>query len=156
MASQAIIFLLSGISVILVAVNGFLLYHFFMINKKMDKLMEGGKIKDFKTLFTKHKEKDEDLQKQIEEAFLKIKELEKISKKTLQKVGVVRFNPFNDLGGNQSFVVALLDDRNNGFVISSFFTKETNRVFTKIIKNGKADYQLSKEELEAINKAINE
>ena len=54
------------------------------------------------------------------------------------------------MGGNQSFVIALLDDKNNGFVISSLFIKEGNRVYAKAVKDGKSDYLLSNEEKEAI------
>lgn len=155
MSEQTIIFLLSGIAFILAVVNCILFYYFFKVNKKMDEIIEGGRIKDFKNLFLKYKEKDCELDKKIKEAFLKIKELQDISKKTFQKIGVVRFNPFNGMGGNQSFVIAMLDDENNGFVLSSIFIKEGNRVYAKTIKNGKSDHLLSNEENEAISKAIN-
>ncbi|KKQ21080.1 MAG: hypothetical protein US35_C0030G0008 [Parcubacteria group bacterium GW2011_GWA2_37_10] len=154
MALQAIIFLLLGIVIlILVAINGFLLWYFYKTNKKIDTLLEKGKIKDFKNIFLSQKEKNNDLEEQIKEAFLKIKNLDNISERTIQKVGVVRFNPFNDLGGNQSFVIALLDNQNNGFVISSLFIKEGNRVYAKFINAGKSDHLLSKEEMEAISHA---
>ena len=154
MALQAIIFLLLGIVIlILVAINGFLLWYFYKTNKKIDTLLEKGKIKDFKNIFLSQKEKNNDLEEQIKEAFLKIKNLDNISERTIQKVGVVRFNPFNDLGGNQSFVIALLDNQNNGFVISSLFIKEGNRVYAKFINAGKSDHLLSKEEMEAISNA---
>jgi len=61
-----------------------------------------------------------------------VAELEMIKKANIcniQKVSVVRFNPFNDLGGNQSFTVALLDGNNSGTVITSLFTREGNRVY---------------------------
>jgi hypothetical protein len=95
------------------------------------------------------------LEDKIKEAFLKIKSLEDICEITIQKTGIIRFNPFNEMGGNQSFVIALLDNKNNGFVISSLFVKEGNRVYAKAIKGGKSDHLLSNEEVEAINKAIN-
>ena len=90
----------------------------------------------------------------IKEAFLKIKNLEEISKITIQKTAIVRFNPFNEMGGNQSFVIAILDAKNNGFVISSLFVKDGNRVYAKAIKNCKSDHILSGEEKEAIEKAL--
>src|SRR3989338_6484671 len=158
MALQAIIFLLLGIVIlILVAINGFLLWYFYKTDKKIDALLEKGLSPtnfgyDKKTGKLK-KEKNSDLEEQIKEAFLKIKNLDNISEKTIQKVGVVRFNPFNDLGGNQSFVIALLDNQNNGFVISSLFIKEGNRVYAKFINAGKSDHLLSKEEMEAISHA---
>jgi hypothetical protein len=155
MALQAIIFLSLSIAIfILVIINAFLLWYFYQTNQKIDKLLEKGKIKDFKDIFLSQKEKNSDLEEKIEEAFLKIKNLEDISEKTIQKTGIVRFNPFNELGGNQSFAIALLDDRNNGFVISSLFVKEGNRVYAKAVKDGKSEHLLSDEEKEAINRAI--
>ena len=156
MSMQTVIFLLSGIiTLFLVVINILLFRYSHQANKKIDKLLEKGKIKDFKDIFLSQKEKNNDLEEEIKEAFLKIKNLESICERTIQKTGIVRFNPFNDMGGNQSFVIALLDDKNNGFVISSLFVKEGNRVYAKEIKGGKSDHLLSGEEKEAIAKAIN-
>ena len=139
---------------ILVAINAFLLRYFYKTNKKIDTLLENGKIKDFKDIFLSQKERHDNLEENIKKAFSKIKNLEDALETTIQKIGVVRFNPFNDIGGNQSFVIALLDNRNDGFVISSLFVKEGSRVYTKAIKQGKSDHVLLKEETEAIEKAI--
>ena len=152
---EIIFFVLGVIMLVLVVVSIFLFWYSYKTNKKIDKFLEGGKIKNFKEIFLLQKEKNDNLEEKLKEAFLKIKELENISEKTIQKTGIVRFNPFNEIGGNQSFFIALLDNKNNGFVISSLFTQEVNRVYTKTLKNGKSDYPLSKEEIEAIGKAIN-
>ena len=155
MTLTAIIFLcLGAVFLILIITNAFLIKYFYQANKKIDTLLEKGRIKDFKDIFLSQKEKNNDLEEKIKEAFLKIKSLEDTCEKTVQKVGVVRFNPFNDMGGNQSFVIAMLDNKNNGFVISSLFVKEGNRVYAKTIKQGKSDYLLSDEEKEALKKAI--
>jgi hypothetical protein len=72
----------------------------------------------------------------------------------VHKVGVVRFNPFKDLGGDQSFSIALLDGENNGVVVSSLHTREGNRVYAKPVELGKAvKHPLTEEEQEAIKKA---
>ncbi len=73
---------------------------------------------------------------------------------SLQKVGIVRFNPFQESGGDQSFSVAVLDASNNGFVITSLYGREANRVYAKPVSKGVSSYSLSKEEQEAISKAI--
>jgi len=147
--------LLSGIAIlILVLINVFLIWYFYRTNRKIDRLLEKGKIKDFKSILLSQSEKNKDLEQKLDDIFLKIKDLKDISEKTIQKTGVVRFNPFNDIGGNQSFVIALLDDKNNGFVISSLFVKEGNRVYAKAIRDGKSDHLLSEEEKEAINRAM--
>jgi len=155
MFTRTIIFLLLGaVILILLIVNAFLLSYFYRTNKKIDRLLEKGKIKDFKGIFLSQKERNDDLEEKIKDAFLKIENLESICEKTIQKIGVVRFNPFNDIGGNQSFAIALLDDKNNGFLISSLFAKDGNRVYAKAIKDGKSDHLLSDEEKEAISRAI--
>ncbi|MEA2020267.1 MAG: DUF4446 family protein [Patescibacteria group bacterium] len=72
-----------------------------------------------------------------------------------QKVGLVRFNPFEDAGGNQSFALALLDDENTGIVISSLHGRDVTRMYGKPVKEGlEAGYEFSEEEKEAIKKAV--
>jgi hypothetical protein len=71
----------------------------------------------------------------------------------IQKLGIVRFNPFNETGGDQSFSLALLDGKNNGMVLTGLHTRERTRLYLKPVKNLKSDYELSKEEIKALQKA---
>ncbi|MCJ7827770.1 DUF4446 family protein, partial [Patescibacteria group bacterium] len=72
----------------------------------------------------------------------------------LQKVGTVRFNPFAETGGNQSFCLALLDLENSGIVISSLHSRESTRIYAKPVQKGKKqDFAFSEEEQRAIDKA---
>lgn len=73
--------------------------------------------------------------------------------RAIQRVGVVRFNPFADTGSNQSFVLAILDARGDGFVLSSMHSRQQTRVFLKSVASGKAETALSEEESEAIRRA---
>jgi len=66
---------------------------------------------------------------------------------------MIRFNPFNETGGNQSFSVAILDGNDCGIVISSLFSRNENRVYGKPIKNGVSEFPLTDEEKEAIRLA---
>jgi hypothetical protein len=76
---------------------------------------------------------------------------------SIQKVGLVRYNPFSDTGGNQSFVLALLDGKDCGFVITSLHSRESTRVFAKPVTGGKEkDFEFSKEEAQAIKEAQKE
>lgn len=68
----------------------------------------------------------------------------------IQRVGVVRYNPFEDTGSNQSFVLAMLDARGDGFVLSSLHSRQATRMFLKPVSAGKADAAVSEEEAEAI------
>ena len=81
-------------------------------------------------------------------------DFKKESKKNLQKVGIVRFNPFKELGGDQSFSIAVLDALDNGFVITSLYVHEANRVYAKPIEKGSSLYSLSKEEQKALDRAM--
>lgn len=72
----------------------------------------------------------------------------------IQKVGFIRYNPFSETGGNQSFALAILDGRDSGFVITSLHSREATRVFAKPVKEGKeAGFEFSKEEIQAIVEA---
>lgn len=103
-------------------------------------------------LFKKQKLTDENTHK----ALNRIKNLDKVALSSIQKVGFIRFNPFTDLGSNQSFAISFLDQKDDGIVISSLHAKEGTRIYAKPIKNGESEYSLSKEEEKAIKKAIGE
>jgi hypothetical protein len=96
------------------------------------------------------------LEERLKKTDKKLQILEKNSKFFLQKVGIIRFNPFPEVGSNQSFSIALLDNNNDGVVITSLYSREGNRVYGKPIKNGISEYSLSKEEIKAIEKAKNQ
>jgi uncharacterized protein DUF4446 len=81
-------------------------------------------------------------------------ELEEITQRSIQKVGVVRYNPFSDTGGDQSFAIALLDSLGNGVVVSSLHSRTDTRVFAKQVQAGRSRYPLSDEEQDAIKKAL--
>lgn len=75
----------------------------------------------------------------------------------VQRIGVVRFNPFSDTGGAQSFTMAILDGKNDGVVMTSLYARSGNRWYVKQINDGRGkDIELSKEELSAIQQAIGE
>ncbi|OGM14967.1 hypothetical protein A3A76_05565 [Candidatus Woesebacteria bacterium RIFCSPLOWO2_01_FULL_39_23] len=72
----------------------------------------------------------------------------------LQKFGIVRFNPFKEMGGDHSFSIALLDGNHTGFVITGLHTRERTRVYIKNVKKGTPEHELSNEEKSALNKAL--
>ena len=81
-------------------------------------------------------------------------DLEGLAQRSIQKVGVVRFNPFADTGGDQSFAVALLDAEGNGVVLSSLHGRADTRIFAKPVRAGRSKHALSDEEQDAIRKAL--
>ena len=80
--------------------------------------------------------------------------LEKQAILHIQKVGLVRFNPFSDTGGDQSFTLAVLDGECSGIVITSLHSRDNTRIYAKPVEKGKpTGFDFSDEELEAIKRA---
>ena len=75
-------------------------------------------------------------------------------RRAIQRIGVVRFNPFADTGSDQSFAVALLDHNGSGIVFSSLFSRTSTRIFAKPVVDGKSTHVLTDEEQEAIDQAM--
>lgn len=71
----------------------------------------------------------------------------------VQKVGLIRFNPFQETGGDHSFSIALLDGKDTGVVLTGLHTRERTRVYAKAINRGKSEHELSNEEKKAFTKA---
>jgi len=110
--------------------------------------------KDLFALLNQYIDKTKDLEdnvKKIEKATLDARSLADLG---LHKVGMVRYNPFSDTGGDQSFAVAFLDSQNNGVVISSIHSREGTRIYAKTIEKGNSKHHLTDEEKEVIKKAI--
>ena len=71
-----------------------------------------------------------------------------------QKIGVLRFNPFSDTGGDQSFILAILNGKDDGILLSSLHGRTGTRWYAKSVKGGKGvEHELSNEERQAIKKA---
>lgn len=91
--------------------------------------------------------------REIEQIKKELVQLSQKEKRCFQHLGLVKFNPFSDLGGNQSFSLAILDDHDQGLVITGLHGRQTTRVYAKLL-NGKEGVKLSEEEQMAIKKAI--
>lgn len=122
-----------------------------------------------KTLFPKNGERDirkkfEEVIKAIEEFKGEAKEvnkridlIEENGLKHIQRVELLRYNPYEDTGGDQSFSIAILDKKGSGVMITSLHTRSGTRVFSKPVDKGKAvSYQFSKEEEQVIENALRE
>lgn len=91
---------------------------------------------------------------QIKEIWSEINNIKELSKLNIQKVGLVKFNPFNETGGDHSFSLALLDGNKNGIIITSLHTRERTRVYLKDVREGKTKLDLSNEESKALKLSI--
>lgn len=72
----------------------------------------------------------------------------------LQKLAVLKYNPYNDTGGEQSFSLVLLDGKMNGVLITSLHSRSGTRIYLKNIKIGESELELSREEAKVLEQAI--
>jgi hypothetical protein len=124
------------------------------IKKKNKILFSGDKVKNLESLLLKQTKEIGDIDKEIQELFEISNRVHQLAQRGLHNIGVIRFNPFKDIGGDQSFAIALLDGKKSGLVISSLHTREGNRIYAKPVAKGEADkYPLTEEEKQAIKVA---
>jgi hypothetical protein len=133
----------------------FLLIQIKKIQKNIETLFSGKDAKSLETVFIEQALEIKAIDKEIQELFEISNKIHNLSQKSIHKVGIVRFNPFKDIGGDQSFAVALLDGKNSGITISSLHTREGTRIYSKPINKGESEkYTLTDEEREAIKSAV--
>lgn len=83
-----------------------------------------------------------------------IRIVNKNSRASFQKFGIVKYNAFKGMGGNLSFALALLDYTNSGFVINSVHSREGCFLYLKAVERGETDMELGAEEREALEQAL--
>jgi hypothetical protein len=128
----------------------FFLYRFLNLFNKLTKGLEVTDLKKvFEKLIAQGKVNTIDI-KSIEK---RIDLMEEKGKFHVQKVSLVRFNPFKELGGDHSFSLAMLDAHNSGVIITGLHTRERTRVYMKDIKKGESNVELSLEEKKALTNA---
>ncbi len=101
-----------------------------------------------------HLDKVYAVSRELDELAARMAVLEGAQRRSFQRVGLVRYNPFEETGGNQSFALALLDAGGDGWVLSSLHARSGTRVYAKSIKAGRADTGLSEEETAALGQAM--
>jgi Protein of unknown function (DUF4446) len=141
------IFIFFGIWLLILS---FFLYRFITFFNKLTKGMEVTDLKKVLERILKSGEANTDELKTLER---RVDLIEEDGKFHIQKVGIVRFNPFKELGGDHSFSLAILDSYDSGIIITSLHTRDRTRVYMKDIKKGKSGLELSSEEKKALSNA---
>lgn len=83
-----------------------------------------------------------------------IRDMRKVLDQNFQKVGIVKYDAFNEMGGKLSFAVAMLDGKNNGWIMNAMHSREGCYTYVKEIVNAESYVELAEEEAEALDKAI--
>lgn len=123
-----------------------LLSHYRKIAKKAH---DGDLVSALEKLLAKEEENSSEVKKVLSE----LSQVKKEALNPIQKVGITRFNPFNETGGDQSFCVCLLNGEDNGFILTALHSRDRTRVYTKTIVAGESKTELSAEEKKVLNDA---
>lgn len=133
----------------------FLLVRQHHLQAKMKVFLSGKEGKSLEKVLLDQLTETRELDQEIQELFEISNRLRELCLKSLHKTSVIRFNPFKEVGGNQSFSVVLLDGKNSGVVLSSLHTREGTRVYAKPVLSGEPNgFPFTEEEKAAVNQAI--
>ena len=149
--ASAIVLVLAGLCLLMIV-----MVQAMQVSKlkvRIDKLTGGVEGGDLEAILGEHLETVHQVGRELDELTARIAFVESSARHYFSKEGLVRFNPFPDTGGNQSFALALLDESDDGVVISSLHSRTGTRIYAKGVLGGKADTSLSAEEQEAIDGA---
>lgn len=126
----------------------------FLIELRLKKFFRGKGAKELEEVLLSLGDDLKKLNVSEEEIVKYLETVERRLKKSVQGIGIIRFNPFDDAGSNQSFSVSFLNEEGDGVVISSLYSREKVSVYAKPIKNYESEYSLSDEEKEAVKNAL--
>ncbi|MBI2039399.1 MAG: DUF4446 family protein [Candidatus Niyogibacteria bacterium] len=127
---------------------------FIVLEWRLRKLFRGQNVRSFEGLIREIIGELERSAKKSDDVDRTLEHIETRLRQSAQNFGLVRFNPYSDAGGDQSFALAVLNEHKSGFVISSLFHRDGTRIYAKPIARGESTYPLSAEEHEAIDHAL--
>ena len=142
------------IMVLSLAFSTIALVKYVKLSKKYKKFMGGNEAKALEShimeLVTINKANSDKIEANKEE----IKNLYKLQRYNFQKIGMIKYDAFKEMGGNLSFALTLLDANNNGFIINSVHNIQSSYCYAKEVKEGKCVINLSEEESIALERAL--
>ncbi len=145
---------LIGAVLILLIINLISQVRISSIRKKYNKIVAGNEGVDLETMLLDIKDDLGNMKLGLRATDENLVNLKNELSYTIQKRGIIRYNALEDLGSNQSYSLTLLDKHNTGFIITSLYGRDFNASYLKPIKDGKAEYKLSKEEEESLRLAL--
>lgn len=146
--------LLIFLFILSIGLSGFNLWQQYQLKNHYGQFLKGASARNIEDLLKKYaKDVDKSLL-QIDELAGFVAKLHKTQKLALSKVALVRYNPFGDTGGDQSFCLAILDHTDSGYIISAVHARTGTRVYAKDIFDGESKHHMSKEEAKALKEAM--
>lgn len=124
------------------------------LSRRLDAITRGSDAQSLESVLGAHLERVRAVVVEVDRLAARTALLERDLRQSLGRVGIVRYNPFEETGGNQSFALAVLDGNGDGFVVSSLHARAGTRVYAKAVKAGAAESALSDEEAAALREAL--
>lgn len=152
--TEKILLIVMGVCVLLLILLIINLIKTIKLKKKYQQFMEGKDGKSLESIINDTYNKYDDVCKKVDNNSENIEQIIKNLKKTYQKMGIVKYDAFNEMGGKLSFSLALLDKDNNGFIINAMHSREGCYTYVKEIVKGESYIVLADEEREALNEAL--
>lgn len=149
-----VITILAALIIILLVISIVNICSIRKFTKKYYKFMQGKNGKNLENEIIGLFEDNKFMKSAIDRNKKDIRILYKNMESTFQKIGIIKYDAFNQMGGKLSFCLALLDENNNGFILNSVHSTEGCYSYTKQIIKGKSKIDLGKEEAEALQMAI--
>lgn len=152
------LYVVIGMGVVIIGLLAICIVNTVKINKMNNnykKFMAGKKGRDLEAVILERFEEIDKLKAANDEKTAQINEIYEALRLTYSKTGIIKYDAFNEMGGKLSFALALLDNRNNGFVINAMHSREGCYTYVKEIINGESYITLGDEEKKALDKAIN-
>lgn len=147
-------FILVAVATVSFLLSVIAVYNWYSLNKRHKELFNGEGGKKIEEKLNGYLEKVKKIEADQVDVRKVLNILSKQSNKSLQKMSFMRYNPYGDVGGDQSFSICVLDLQNNGYIVSSLHNRESTRVYGKKITAGKSEHSLSKEEEQVLERAI--
>lgn len=146
--------ILASIIIILLILNIVNMCSIHKLKKKYSKFMQGKNAKSLENEIVGLFEDNKFIKNSVEKNKKDIRTLYSKFESAFQKIGIVKYDAFNQMGGKLSFSIALLDEENNGFILNSVHSAEGCYTYTKEIENGRCKISLGEEEEKALSIAI--
>jgi len=143
----------AALALLLLLAVGWLWRRVLRLGRRLDSLTRGTDGGSLEQVLGAHLERVAAVARDVERIEARATALEADARLAFRHVGLVRFNPFEDTGGNQSFALALLDANGDGFVVSSLHARAATRVYAKAVTGGRSEAALSDEETAAVRQA---
>ncbi len=152
----------SAEEILLFGVNFLLILILFIMNfmnkakikrlkSRYNKFMNGLSNKNIEQLLDSYLDKVNEIILENKEIENHLNNIDRNILNCIQKIGIVRYNAFDNVGSDLSFSIALLDYNNNGIVLSGIYSRESSSTYAKPISDGKSKYTMSAEEIQALD-----